>query len=216
MPYEYKGVKIYWLGHDSFRISDGATLYVDPYNIAGGPLADIILISHDHFDHLSLDDIRKVVKDDTVIVAAQHCGQQLKGFKNIELVVAGSRVSVKGVEIEAVPAYNVNKFKEPGVVFHTKAYGGVGFIINIGGVRIYHAGDTDLIDEMKNFRVDVALLPVSGTYVMTAEEAAKAANIIKPSVAIPMHYGAIVGSVADAQEFKRRCNCEVVILSKER
>jgi L-ascorbate metabolism protein UlaG (beta-lactamase superfamily) len=218
MPYDYKGVRIEWLGHDSFRITAEKTIYIDPYQIAGGRPADIILISHDHFDHLSIDDIRKILQPETVIVASENCSPQLREVKarRVELVKPGSKITVSGVGVEAVPAYNVNKFREPGLVFHPRSYGGVGFIITVSGVSIYHAGDTDFIDEMRNIKVDVALLPVSGTYVMTAEEAAKAADAIKPAVAIPMHYGAIVGSLKDAQEFKRLCKCETVILEKER
>ncbi|MEM2004008.1 MAG: MBL fold metallo-hydrolase, partial [Nitrososphaerota archaeon] len=121
-----------------------------------------------------------------------------------------------GVRYLVVPAYNVNKFRAPGVVFHPKEYGGVGYIIEVDNIRIYHPGDTDLIEEMKTLgRIDVALLPVSGTYVMTAEEAAKAVDIIKPDLAIPMHFGEIVGSEKDAQTFKSKASCRVEILKPE-
>ncbi|MEM3097069.1 MAG: MBL fold metallo-hydrolase [Nitrososphaerota archaeon] len=218
MPYNYKGVKIEWLGHDSFRITADKTVYIDPYQISGGPMADLILVSHEHFDHLSLGDIRRVLSDRTVLVAAENCSSQLRGVKvsRLELLKPGAKLQIDGIGVETVPAYNINKFREPGVVFHPREYGGVGYLLRIGGVTIYHAGDTDFIEEMRSIKADVALLPVSGTYVMTAREAAEAANTMRPSVAIPMHYGAIVGSSADAQEFKRLCKCEVVILEKER
>ena len=123
----------------------------------------------------------------------------------------GDRLSVKGLEVEAVPAYNLNKD------FHPKDAGMLGFVVNIGGVRLYHAGDTDFIPEMKGIKTDVALLPVSGTYVMTADEAVEAALTIKPKVAIPMHYGAIVGDKNDAEHFRDQLagRIEVVILEKE-
>ncbi len=218
MPYDFKGVRIEWLGHASFRITADRTIYIDPYQIEGGRPADIIIITHDHFDHFNLDDIRKILKPDTVIVAAEHCISQLKEIKagRIEPIKPGSKINVSGVEVTVVPAYNVNKFKEPGVVFHTRQYGGVGVIVKVAGVSIYHAGDTDFIEEMRDIKVDVALLPVSGTYVMTAEEAAKAAEVVKPAVAIPMHYGGFVGTLEDAQKFKRLSKCETVILEKER
>jgi len=109
----------------------------------------------------------------------------------------------------------LNKFREPGKPFHPKEDGKIGFILSVKGVRIYHAGDTDPIPEMKNFKTDIALLPVSGTYVMTPEEAGEAARMIKPKLAIPMHYGTIVGSENDAERFKQLATCPVQILMPE-
>ncbi|MEM1946322.1 MAG: MBL fold metallo-hydrolase [Candidatus Caldarchaeum sp.] len=217
MTYTYKGLEITWLGHDSFLIKKDKTIYIDPYKIAGGPMADIVLITHDHFDHLSLDDLRKIVSDKTTIVAAANCEHELKklGKGTVKYVSPGDSLTLDNVTVKAVPAYNVNKFREPGKVFHPKEYGGVGFVVTVGDVSIYHAGDTDFIPEMKQLKVDVALLPVSGTYVMTASEAVEAANAINPAVAIPMHYGAIVGSQEDAEEFKRKYKGETVILKKQ-
>jgi L-ascorbate metabolism protein UlaG (beta-lactamase superfamily) len=123
---------------------------------------------------------------------------------------------VDDVAIEAVPAYNINKFREPGRVFHPKEDGKLGFVLTIEGVRIYHAGDTDNIPEMKDIRTDIALLPVSGKYVMTAQEAADAAGVINPKVAIPMHYGGTIGSPKDGETFQKSAKCEVKILQKER
>ena len=123
----------------------------------------------------------------------------------------GDRLTVKGVDIEAVPAYNVNK------EFHPKNAEMLGFIVTIDGVRLYHAGDTDFIPEMNGLKVDIALLPVSGTYVMTADEAVQAAQAIELKVAIPMHYGAIVGEKSDAENFRGQLagKIEVVILEEE-
>jgi L-ascorbate metabolism protein UlaG (beta-lactamase superfamily) len=134
----------------------------------------------------------------------------------VRVVAPGDRVEVGGVVVEAVAAYNTNKFREPGKPFHPKADGKVGYLIGIGGIRIYHAGDTDQIPEMATAAgVDVALLPVSGTYVMTADEAIAACAAIAPRLAIPMHYGSIVGSVADAETFRRGAGCRVEILTAE-
>lgn len=216
---EYNGVKITWLGHDSFRISNGKTLYIDPYKIKAQGKGDILLISHEHFDHLSLDDIKKVVSSNTSIVAASQCADQLKrvAAKEVKIVRAGDKVNVQGIEVEAVAAYNTNKINpDTRKPFHPKEDNKIGFIVTINDVRIYHAGDTDAIQEMKNIQTDIALLPVSGTYVMTAEEAAEAVKMIKPKIAIPMHFGAIVGSEKDAEKFKQLVKeCDVKILGKE-
>jgi len=216
---EYHGVKLSWLGHDGFRIRNGRVLYVDPFKIEGvGPKADIVLLTHEHYDHCSVDDLKKIITPDTIIVAHSQSKDELGKlkFKDIKIVKPGDKINVGDFMIEAVPAYNLNKFREPGKVFHPKEDGKVGFILTVNGVRIYHAGDTDHIPEMRNIRTDVALLPVSGTYVMTAKEAAEAAGDINPKLAIPMHYGAIVGGRSDAQTFKELAKCEVRILEKER
>ena len=208
------GPDIHWLGHDCFRIDGEQLVYTDPFKISKGPVADIILVTHDHFDHCSPEDIAKVSGPDTVIVAPAECAAKLKGH-TVQTVQAGETITAKGIVIQAVPAYNVNKFRSPGVHFHPKADGKLGFIISIGGRRVYLAGDTDVIPEMSSCTCDIALLPVSGTYVMTAEEAVEAARLIKPAVAVPMHYSAIVGDDSNAQTFKRLAACPVVILSNE-
>lgn len=216
--FEYQGLKIGWLGHDGFEIKNGLTVIVDPFKLRSvRDKADVLLISHEHFDHLSLEDVKKVTSDKTIVVAAATCKSELAKlrFKDLRLMNPGDKTEVEGVTVEAVPAYNLNKFREPGKVFHPKDERKLGFIIQMKGTRIYHSGDTDVIPEMKNFRADIALLPVSGTYVMTSEEAATAAQMIRPKLAIPMHYGAIVGSEADAENFKRIAPCEVRILKPE-
>lgn len=184
---------IRWLGHDTFRIQGEKVIYTDPFKIRKTDRADIILITHEHYDHCSPEDIAKLQGPDTVIVATPDCASKLTG--TVRTVRPGDRIEVLGIPVEAVPSYNTNK------QFHTKDRGWVGYIFTVNGQRIYIAGDTDYIPEMKDFRADIALLPVSGTYVMTAEEAVRAALDIKPNVAIPMHFGAIVGSGDDAQRF---------------
>ncbi len=200
--------KMKWLGHDTFRIeSGGKVIYTDPFQIKDGlPKADLILITHAHPDHCSPDDVKKIVKKDTVIVAPVGCEEKLKG--NTRKVKPGDRLTEMGVEIEAVPSYNTNK------KFHPKSNNWVGYIFAVEGKRIYLAGDTDRIPEMKTFRCDIALLPVSGTYVMTAEEAAQAAYDIKPGVAVPMHYASIVGSEEDAEKFRKLYKGETHIFRK--
>ncbi len=184
------------------------TIYIDPFQLTGNlPPAELILITHDHYDHCSPDDIEKIQGPDTVIVTVPAAAAKLSG--NIQTVKAGDKLEIKGVPIEAVPAYNIGKR------FHPKDAGYVGFIITVDGQRIYHAGDTDLIPEMRGFKVDVALLPVSGTYVMTASEAVEAAQTLKPQLVIPMHYGAIIGSDADATYLAQHTGIETLIMKKE-
>ncbi len=213
---EFKGIKIYWLGHAGFKIKNNLTIYTDPYMIQPGETGDLILITHDHFDHLSIEDISKVSGEETIIVAPKHCESKLSGKFQSRIVSPGDTLEVKGVKIKAVPAYNVNPDR---LGFHPRGKGYVGYIIGLDGVKIYHAGDTDFIPEMKSINVDVALLPVSGTYVMDYKEAAEAAMAIKPELAIPMHYGAIVGGLGDAEKFKEtviKKGIRVEILEKEK
>lgn len=194
-----------WLGHAGFRIKGEKTIYIDPFKIKETEPADIIIITHEHFDHLSPEDINKIQTGKTVVVTTPDCLIKVSG--NVKAINPGTILNVDGIQIEAVPAYNTNK------QFHPRANGWVGVILTVNGKRIYHAGDTDNIPEMTSLKnIDVALLPVSGTYVMTAEEAADAANKIMPKVAVPMHYGAIVGTKADAEKFKKLCKCKVEIL----
>jgi L-ascorbate metabolism protein UlaG (beta-lactamase superfamily) len=207
--------RIHWLGHDTFRMDGLPIIYFDPYQLGkGNPKADVIFITHDHSDHCSPGDVAKIQKDDTTIVTVAAAAAKLKG--DIRTVKPGDKVTVKGIEVEAVPAYNVNKFRSPGVPFHPKESGYVGFVVTLDGQRIYHAGDTDPIPEMADLgEIDIAFLPVSGTYAMTADEAVEAARTINPKVAIPMHVGRGIGSLKDAQSFKEKAPVEVVILEIE-
>lgn len=200
--------KMVWLGHDGFRIDAEKTIYFDPYEISPGPKADLILISHEHFDHCSPGDVSKIQGPETVIITDKTSAEKLTG--DVRIVAPGESMSLGGVKIEVVPSYNRDKD------FHPKQKAWLGFIVEVEGVRIYHAGDTDFIPEMKDLKVDIALLPVSGTYVMTAEQAVEAAMAIKPKLAIPMHYGAIVGDEKDALAFKEslKGKINVTILPK--
>lgn len=195
--------KLHRIGHDTFRFDGPPVIYFDPWKLpAGSPVADLILVSHEHFDHCSPEDVKRLSGPATVVVASPTAAGDLPGARVLR---PGEKLTVGDVEIEAVPAYNLNKFRSPGVPFHPKAAGHNGYIVTIGGERLYHAGDTDHIPEMAGYRCDVALLPVSGTYVMTADEAGAAAVTIKPRVAVPMHYGDIVGGSADVERFRALC-----------
>ncbi len=193
------GVEVVWLKHDAFWLRGGGVVVViDPYEVSSVPeKSDLVLVTHDHFDHCDDRSVRAVAKPDAVILAPQSAANKLRG--NIKVVKAGDVVQEKGVSVTVVPAYNVRSDRQR---FHPKTYGGVGYLITLAGKVIYHAGDTDLIPEMETLgQVDIALLPVSGTYVMDAEEAAEAVKRIRPTHTIPMHFGSIVGSKADAERF---------------
>lgn len=195
--------QLHRIGHDTFRLDGSPVIYFDPWKLpAGSPAADLILVSHEHFDHCSPEDVRLLSGPTTVVVAPPVAAEKLPGARALR---PGETLTVGAVQVEAVPAYNVNKFRSPGVPFHPKAAGHNGYIVTVGGERLYHAGDTDHIPEMKGYRCDVALLPVSGTYVMTADEAAAAAADIRPRVAVPMHYGDIVGGAAEVARFRTLC-----------
>lgn len=214
----YKNVKVHWLGHDSIVLEGSKTVVIDPFRARGDYVADLLLISHEHSDHLSEEDFSRFLGPSTMVVAPKICEAPLKGVKQEKTFVApGDRLTLKGVTVEAVPAYNTNKFREPGRVFHPKADGRVGYVVTLDGTRFYHSGDTDYIPEMKSIQVDVAFIPVSGTYVMTAEEAAEAARSIRTEVVVPFHWGAIVGTRADAERFKSLVGNKprVEILEKE-
>lgn len=206
---------IHWLGHDSFRIEDeDLVIYIDPWRLKETSIkADLILITHDHQDHCSPADVAALQKGDTVIVTIAAAAKKLEG--RIELIKPGDRLRVKGVDIEALPAYNVDKFRSPGNPFHPRESAYVGFLLAVGGRRIYHAGDTDHIPEMASIETDVALLPVSGTYVMTAAEALEAVKVIQPRLAIPMHVGEGIGSQADAEYFRDHASIPVELLPRE-
>jgi L-ascorbate metabolism protein UlaG (beta-lactamase superfamily) len=217
--FEYENIKIVWTGHAGFRINDGITIYIDPYELAVYQPADLILITHDHFDHLSMTDLRKVVSERTTIIAPYEAEKSLSDLLGERVFVKpGDVLEARGVKIWAVPAYNINKFRSSGIVYHPREDLKVGYVLQVSDVKIYHAGDTDNIPEMKGVECDIALLPISGKYVMTVEEAVAATKTIRPKVVIPMHYGAIIGSEADAEKFRSLLSnvpIDVVVLDKE-
>lgn len=203
-------VKIDFLGHSGFLISNGKRIIIDPYQTPEGiGKADIILVTHSHYDHCSVADIEKVAGEDSVVICTPSCQSKVMKVQNIrvEVVEAGDKIDLRDIKIEVVPAYN--KKRE----FHPKSEGWVGFLIKMQKVIIYHAGDTDFINEMqklsgygKHGNNFVALLPVSGKTVMNAVEAAEAASLLSPDLAIPMHYGlGVVGTKEDAVKFVELC-----------
>ena len=209
-------LELEWTGHAGFFIDDKKKIYIDPYQLSPGKeKADIILITHSHYDHCSIEDLMKIVKDGTIIVCPADCQSKITKLderieiKNLE---PEQEITIEGIRIKAVPAYNVNK------KFHSKEEYWNGYIIEINEVRIYHAGDTDFIPEMTQLdKIDVALLPVGGLYTMNAEEAGKAVFMIKPKLAIPMHWGEIAGNYENALRFKELCEqegIECLILEK--
>lgn len=216
---EYKNIKIKWLGHDGFLLEKNIKIVIDPYKISKPIEANLLLISHNHFDHMSTEDLKKVSSKNTTIVAAKECVDKLDIISCKEKIgiLPGEEKTINGIKIKAVQAYNIDKInsdtKKP---FHPKEDNKIGFLINIDETTIYHTGDSDHIPEMNNLQPDVLLVPVSGTYVMNVKEAVQAVNAIRPKIAVPMHYGTIVGSVDNAQEFKKMVtSCEVHILPKE-
>jgi L-ascorbate metabolism protein UlaG (beta-lactamase superfamily) len=205
--------KLHWLGHDSFRLDGPPIIYFDPWKVQGKlPIADLVLVSHHHHDHCSPDDVKQVSSPQTVVVASHLAAKELRGA---QVMRPGDKLSVAGVEIEAVPAYNVNKFRAPGKPFHPKEEQHVGYIVTVDGVRIYFAGDTDHIPEMADFDCNIALLPVSGTYVMTVEEAVGAANALGAQIVVPMHYGAGIGSANDGVRLAQSYTGQVALLTAE-
>jgi len=203
-------VDIKWLGHSGFLIRDSKVIYIDPYQIKENcEKADLILITHAHHDHCSIEDIDKIIQEGTKIILPAGCQSKITKLKiPVEMIIVGvgQEFVFDPVRITAFPAYNLDKD------FHPRDEEGVGYLIKLNGAFIYHAGDTDKIPEMQRLtghkqegKKFVALLPVGGRFTMTAEEAADAAKLIKPDVVIPMHYGSIVGDDKDAEEFCELC-----------
>jgi len=215
---DVKGVKIEFLGHSGFVFTahSGKRIAIDPFKIPSNmEKVDMVLITHSHYDHCSIEDLQKIIKQGTEIVIpadAQSKITKLEGIK-MQIIEPGDELTFGSIKVEAMPAYNTNKFRVPGEVYHPKREGWMGFLIKFKEVIIYHSGDTDKIPEMsrltgygKHGNEFVALLPVSGKYVMTAEEAAEVASSISPDIAIPMHFGAgVAGTREDAERFVELC-----------
>lgn len=216
-------IELKWLGHSGFLIKNSKVIYIDPYQIKeNSEKADLIFITHSHYDHCSVADMQKIVKDGTKIIMTADCQSKITRFEvpiNMEIIEPNQEIELGEIRVSTLPSYNLDKH------FHPKNESWVGYLIKMNDVLVYHPGDSDLIPEMQKLtgykqpgKEFVALLPVGGRFTMNAEEAAEAAKLIKPTVAIPMHFGSIVGTKDDAQEFKEICeenNIKVEILEKE-
>ncbi|MDI6905331.1 MAG: MBL fold metallo-hydrolase [Candidatus Bathyarchaeia archaeon] len=205
-------LSIKWLGHASFQIgAEGKTIYIDPYEGEYSEKADLMLVTHSHFDHCDASKIKKVRKADTVIIAPEDCTSKIGG--SVKTLKPREEATIGNIRVKAVEAYNYKRFRSPGNPFHPKGLG-VGYLVTAEGKTVYHAGDTDFIPEMRKLgRVDVALLPSGGTYTMDNPEAAEAVLAINPKIVIPMHRWD-----TNPEEFKKRVeatsNVKVVVLRK--
>ena len=213
-------VEIKWLGHAGFLIKNFNVIYIDPYNIKeNSEKADLILLTHSHYDHCSVADIKKIIKEGTRIVLTADCQSKIVRFDvpiKLDVVEPGQELVFGNIKMSVLPAYNIDK------PFHPKDELWVGYFLKINNLLIYHAGDTDVIPEMQKLtgykqhgKKLIALLPIGGRFTMSVEEAVEAAKLIKPDLVIPMHYGSVVGSDEDAKEFKELCEeenikCEIL------
>jgi len=196
-------IEIMWLGHASVMIqSDETVIYIDPWKVTPSlSKADVILLTHDHYDHYSEDDIVMLSSQSTRVVAP------MKTPLVSDTIAVGDVISMNTFSVQAVASYNIEKD------FHPKENGWVGYVVAIGGKKIYHAGDTDRIPEMKDIRVDLVLLPVGGTYTMDAKDAREAIKDLEPLHVIPIHFGDIVGSRHDAEQLLDVENSKIHILN---
>ena len=204
------------LYHSSIKIKDNKIIYIDPFKIDKDYNdADIVFITHDHFDHYSEEDIDKVINENTTIIIPEELLTKIlrkRINKNAVITVESNKeYMVQGIKFETIPAYNTNK------TFHPKENDWVGYIITLDGIRYYIAGDTDITEENRKVKCDVAFVPVGGTYTMNYSEAAKLVNIIKPKIAVPIHYGSIVGTKQDATNFIKLLHSSIkgIILMKQ-
>ena len=192
-------IELSWLGHATFLAKGSKTVYTDPYILPANPeKADIILITHDHFDHCAPEKVKRIQKEETVIVATADCLPKLSGNKMA--ILPGQEKEIMGATVRAIPAYNSSKS------FHPRSSNWVGYLFTLDGTTVYIAGDTDFIPEMNGLKPDIALLPIGGTYTMNIDEAVQATAAIAPKTVVPMHYGTFDGIHADPNEFRRKMN----------
>jgi L-ascorbate metabolism protein UlaG (beta-lactamase superfamily) len=219
----YKNLTIRFLGHDSFLIQGlGKNIYLDPFKLTDPnlPKADMVVTSHEHSDHCHPDSINLISTSSTVLVGPKICQpilqKEIKEKGSVKELNPYDSLEVGKIKIAAIPAYNHHRFRSPGNPFHPKESGHIGVILDIDGTTVYHAGDTDKIPEMETINVDIALLPVSGTYVMDVPECAEAVKVIKADIVIPMHVGRGIGKLEFRQQLQQLLpNIEVKVLEME-
>jgi len=206
---------IQWFGQAAVKIMNcGKVIYIDPYQIKGNDKADLILITHSHFDHFSPDDIKKIVAPHTWILCPSDVADEAQKFGAAKVIAVqpGFNDEWHGIEIKTVPMYNVTKTDK-----HPKSKNWVGYLLNLCHVWLYHTGDTERIPEMKSIKTDIILLPLGQTYTMNSVDDAVAAVLdTGASVAIPIHYGMYEGTSADVDKFKEllKDKVEVIVLPK--
>lgn len=205
------------LGHAGFIVEfpeKKLRIALDPYDINEEEAVDYIFVSHQHYDHCDPSSIRKILKSSTLIIAPECCQTELAEFGNqVEYLRDKEKHSKKQLTYWSLPAYNTNKYRTPNQVFHPKDMGGVGFVVEVGKFRFFHAGDTDQVPEMEGLKkLSLAFLPISGTFVMTMDEAIEAAKVLSPKLVIPMHFGKILGSVSDANRFQAILRDEIPVM----
>lgn len=220
---DINGLEVKWLGHSGFLIKNHKVVYIDPYNVkSNSEKADVILITHGHYDHCSIADIKNLVKEGTKIFLTADAQSKITRLDvpiSVQIVEPNQEFNMGEIKISTFPSYNLDK------PFHRKDEGWVGYLVKINGLIVYFAGDTDLIPEMQKLtghkqpdKTFVAVLPIGGRFTMNVEEAVEAVKLIQPSLAIPMHYGTIIGTNEDAEEFVNLCkkeNIDAVVLEKE-
>lgn len=199
--------------HSSICIDGEPKIYIDPYMMREEPKdADIVFITHDHFDHLSKEDLEKVCKEDTVVVVPESCADSAVDAgvpkTHLRTMNAGDVLELGGVSAEGVPAYNIKK------EFHPKKNGWLGYVLTIDDTRIYIAGDTDDTAAVENVKCDIAMVPIGGTYTMNAVEAASVVNKMKPKTVIPTHYGSVVGEIGDENKFMEKIDPDIWVAVK--
>lgn len=205
--------KIDWIGQSAVRINiDDKIIYIDPYQIKHADKADIILITHSHADHFSVDDILKIAGENTIFIAARDCVPEIEKISKSKIVVLepGMKTNLENILVEAVAAYNIVKTN-----YHPPKNKWAGYILTIDGIRIYHAGDTERIPEMKEFVCDIAMLPLGQTFTMNSvSEAAEAALDVQAKIALPIHYGLYEGTMEDAEVFKKLLKDKIQVIIK--
>lgn len=201
-------VQVHWANHATVKLEGSSVVYIDPFSdamIGEYPQADLIIVTHSHYDHFDPEAVRRLAMDSSVLIAKEGC--DISGFDfEVRLMGPGDVQKVEGIKVTGVEAYNEKRFRNPGEPFHPRG-DCMGVVVEMDGKKFYHASDTDLIDEMNGLEkmdLDVAFLPIGGTYTMDVDEAVLAVERISPDTVIPIHYNMIEGTEADAQRFKRR------------